>query len=84
MEARAPRCTRTALSMPPAPTPHPSPPPCRYAVNSTGGLVFSFVTGGPIFSSPAVGPDGFVYFGSHDFNVYCALTRQHWYGGPVA
>lgn len=35
-----------------------------------GGAQWSFATGAGIFSSPIVGADGTVYFGSADFNFY--------------
>ena len=42
----------------------------RYALNAnTGDELWSYTTGGSIFSSPAV-VNGVVYFGSHDHNVY--------------
>jgi len=48
-----------------------------YAVNSySGKLLWSFQTGGPIDSSPAV-VDGIVYFGSWDGNVYAVNVANH-------
>ncbi|CAG0991543.1 hypothetical protein ARNL5_03279, partial [Anaerolineae bacterium] len=35
-----------------------------------GDLKWQFVTGGAVHSSPALGPDGTVYVGSHDGSVY--------------
>ena len=42
-----------------------------YAVDSVTGLKrWDFVTGDMVYSSPALGADGTVYFGSYDGNVY--------------
>lgn len=44
-----------------------------YAFRDQGGtltLLWRFQTGGPVGSSPAIGPDGTAYFGSDDNNVY--------------
>jgi outer membrane protein assembly factor BamB len=42
-----------------------------YAVDSVTGLKrWEFVTGDAVYSSPALGADGTVYFGSYDGNVY--------------
>src|SRR5262245_57941434 len=35
-----------------------------------GDLIWSFPTGGAIFSSPALGPDGTIYVGSDDKKLY--------------
>ncbi len=35
-----------------------------------GTLKWSYATGGGIYSSPAVGPDGTIYVGSRDFSLY--------------
>jgi hypothetical protein len=48
-----------------------------YAVDAySGRLLWSFQTGGPIDSSPAV-VDGIVYFGSWDGNVYAVNVANH-------
>ena len=58
-----------------------------YALNaSTGALLWSFVTGNLVGSSPAVA-DGVVYFGSYDNNVYALNARtgaKLWSYPPVA
>src|SRR5262249_10767848 len=41
-----------------------------YAVSSAGKYLWSYQAGMGIASSPAVGKDGTVYFGSWDYNVY--------------
>ena len=43
-----------------------------YAVNSNGTLRWKFANGVPrsIWSSPAIGADGTIYFGSDDGNLY--------------
>jgi outer membrane protein assembly factor BamB len=41
-----------------------------YAINSDGTLKWKFLTGGRIYSSPAIGTDGTIYFGSQDYYLY--------------
>ncbi len=41
-----------------------------YAVDAAGQKRWEFVTGGVVDSSPAIGADGTVYFGSHDGKFY--------------
>ena len=41
-----------------------------WAVNPDGSLKWSFDTGDGVESSPAIGPDGTVYFGSYDHHLY--------------
>ncbi|MEE8190573.1 MAG: PQQ-binding-like beta-propeller repeat protein, partial [Candidatus Scalindua sediminis] len=41
-----------------------------YALNPDGMLKWSFTTGGAIKSSPAIGLDRTIYFGSSDGNFY--------------
>jgi outer membrane protein assembly factor BamB len=41
-----------------------------YAINPDGTKKWSFTTGGPAVSAPAIGVDGTVYFGSEDYSVY--------------
>ena len=36
----------------------------------TGAIAYSYSTGGPIASSPAIAPDGTVYVGSYDHKLY--------------
>jgi len=45
---------------------------------NTNSTIWSYTTGGAVFSSPAVA-NGKVYFGSYDYRVYCldALTGSH-------
>jgi len=40
---------------------------------SLGTLKWRYATGGIVFSKPAIGSDGTVYFGSHDYYLY-AIT----------
>ena len=35
-----------------------------------GTVKWSYTTGGSVYSSPAIGSDGTVYVGSHDYNLY--------------
>jgi outer membrane protein assembly factor BamB len=44
-----------------------------YALNADGTLKWRFMAGGQIHASPALGPDGTVYFGAFDSKLY-ALT----------
>jgi outer membrane protein assembly factor BamB len=41
-----------------------------WAVNPDGSLKWSFDTGDGVESSPAIGPDGTIYFGSYDGHLY--------------
>ncbi|MDR3689869.1 MAG: PQQ-binding-like beta-propeller repeat protein [Fimbriimonas sp.] len=41
-----------------------------YALSPSGGLLWTFQTGGQINSSPAISSDGVIYFGSLDNNLY--------------
>ncbi len=41
-----------------------------YAVNPDGSLKWQFPTGDGVESSPAIGPDGTIYFGSYDSTFY--------------
>jgi outer membrane protein assembly factor BamB len=43
---------------------------CLYAFAFGGTLAWSYTTGGKIYSSPAVGSGGNVYFGSYDNRLY--------------
>jgi outer membrane protein assembly factor BamB len=43
--------------------------------NQTGDTVFSFKTNGGIYSSPAIGDNGLIYFGSKDDHKVFALNR---------
>jgi hypothetical protein len=45
-----------------------------YAVNPDGTQKWAFTTGGPINSSPALGPDGTVYVGSDDGKLYAVYS----------
>ena len=47
-------------------------PSSETAVNSTkpGTLLWEFETGGWVGYSPAIGPDGTIYVGSHDTKIY--------------
>ncbi|MCB7128506.1 MAG: PQQ-binding-like beta-propeller repeat protein, partial [Candidatus Brocadiales bacterium] len=42
----------------------------QFPGSQTGKLKWSFKTGGPITSSPSIGPDGTVYVGSKDGKLY--------------
>ena len=50
-----------------------------YALTADGKLGWKFATGGPIMSSPVVGRDGTVYFGSDDMKLYAV---KHSCGPP--
>jgi hypothetical protein len=59
-----------------------------YAINSDGTEKWSFQTGGPVESSPAIGSDATVYVGSGDGKLYAISPTgsQKWAfttGGPV-
>ncbi len=45
-----------------------------------GDLKWAFPTGGPVRSSPALATNGYIVFGSHDFNVYAvnAVGELKW------
>jgi len=45
-----------------------------YAISPDGTLKWSFETGGSIYSSPAIGEDETVYFGSNDGCLYAIST----------
>ena len=48
---------------------------CLTGCDGTGGTVlWEFETGDSVGSSPAIGPDGTVYVGSHDKNLYAIKT----------
>ena len=52
-----------------------------YRLNISTGLPISgYLTGGPINSQPAIGPDGVAYFGSEDkkARVFCSRSRCRW------
>ena len=51
-----------------------------YAINPNGQQAWSFATGGPIWSSPAINVDGTVYVGSWDNKLYAvnADGTQKW------
>ena len=66
--------------------PNPSPPPEKQALNlptekpkpfpaKSPTFLWEIVTGGRVYSSPAIGSDGTVYVGSNDYKVY-ALDGQ--------
>ncbi len=46
-----------------------------YALNSDGTTEWSFLTGSSVVSSPALGADSSVIFGSYDGNIYCLRDR---------
>jgi len=55
---------------------------------NNGGLLWRYKTDAPLMSSPAIGPDGTVYFGSYDNNLYAlnpngSLKWKHITGGYV-
>ena len=55
-----------------------------YCINATNSnTLWTFLTGGDIFSSPAV-YDGKVYFGSDDYKIYClnAVTGTEIWNRP--
>lgn len=41
-----------------------------YALEADGSVAWSFNTGNGVFSSPAIGPDGTIYFGARDEKLY--------------
>ena len=43
---------------------------CLYAFNPDGSIKWRFKTLGGVFSSPSIGPDGTIYFGSLDSRLY--------------
>ena len=43
----------------------------KNAITSDGSLRWKYETGGWVKSSPVLGPDGAVYFGSHDGYLRC-------------
>jgi len=45
-----------------------------YTQGAPGDIRWTFTTGGPIYSSPAIGSDGTIYVGSTDTKIY-AITR---------
>jgi outer membrane protein assembly factor BamB len=46
-----------------------------YAINGKNGVkLWEFETGGTVYSSPAIGPDGTVYVGSWDKKLYAIKT----------
>lgn len=51
-----------------------------YSSSATGSERWSFFTGDNVASSPAIGPDGVVYFGSSDGNLYAVEPdgTQRW------
>ena len=62
-----------------------------WAVNPDGSLKWAFPTGDGVESSPAVGPDGTIYFGSYDSCFYAVadsgtngfLKWKYKTGGPI-
>ena len=46
-----------------------------YAVNPDGTLKWQFPTGDGVESSPAIGPDGTIYFGSYDSTFYAVTDN---------
>ncbi len=53
-----------------------------------GTLKWSYTTGGPIISSPAIGADGTIYVGSEDYRLYAVnpngtLKWAYAVGGPI-
>jgi outer membrane protein assembly factor BamB len=60
-----------------------------YALRQDGSYLWKFSSGGSIHSSPAVGPDGTVWVGSNDHNLYAldpgsgSIQSQITTGGPV-
>jgi outer membrane protein assembly factor BamB len=53
-----------------------------YALNAeTGGLIWSFQTGGNIYSSPAIA-NGIAYFGAYDGKLYAVGASND--GGNIA
>ena len=59
-----------------------------YALNADGTKRWQFPTAGAIVSSPAIGTDGTIYFGSHDKKFYALAADGHkqWEfttGGPI-
>jgi hypothetical protein len=53
------------------PPPQPPQPPNSPTPICRGSVLWTYKTGGAIFSSPALSDTGLLYFGSHDFDVHC-------------
>ena len=53
------------------PEPTPAADKRIYALNPDGSLLWSYETGDGVASSPSIGPDGGLYFGSLDRAIYC-------------
>ncbi|MEK7450092.1 MAG: PQQ-binding-like beta-propeller repeat protein, partial [Planctomycetota bacterium] len=54
-----------------------------YAINADGSLKWSFNAGSPINSSPAIGPDGAIYFSTTGGQVYARNSDNSAKWGPV-
>ena len=60
-----------------------------YAYNNDGSLRWQFSTNGKVESSPVVGSDGTLYFGSRDYYIYAlypsgALKWKYWVNSQVS
>lgn len=58
-----------------------APTPGLHAISSSGALLWTYTTG-DVLSNPAIGTNGYIYFGSDDANFYCvkpdgSLAWQH-------
>ncbi len=49
-----------------------------WAVNPDGTLKWAFETGSGVESSPAIGPDGTIYFGSYDSCLYAVMDNGYY------
>ena len=54
----------------PTPASPPNPVPSKPEPQKHERFLWEFKTGGPVASSPAIGPDGTVYVGSYDKKIY--------------
>ncbi|MFT4637030.1 MAG: outer membrane protein assembly factor BamB [Verrucomicrobiales bacterium] len=43
---------------------------CQFSVAVPGDIMDTFATGGPIYASPTLSPDGTIYLGANDANCY--------------
>ncbi|MBT5378614.1 MAG: leucine-rich repeat protein, partial [Opitutae bacterium] len=79
----------TSKPINPEPAEDPTKPDPKAEARKPGTVLWEFETGGQVRSSPAIGLDGTVYFGSWDHKIYALLGKtgaKRWEfetGGPV-